>query len=71
MKKRFSFYSEISEVWRQKIPIGRAVEKAKKLSQESYNAAQEDRKRSNKLQSTWEKENKSCLDTENYRVDYR
>lgn len=50
---------------------GYVVESANKLSQESYNAAQEDRKRSHKLQSSWEKENKACLDSENYRIDYK
>lgn len=58
--------------FRDRSPVkGAVVENARKTSQESYNAAQEDRKRSNKLQSTWEKENNACLDSENYRVDYR
>lgn len=58
--------------FRDRSPVkGWAVENAHKTSQESYNAAQEDRRRSNQLQSTWEKENKACLNSNDYRVDYR
>ena len=41
----------------------------KERSTESYNEAQQDRKTSQELQSTWEKEHKQSLDKENYRVE--
>ncbi len=47
---------------------GTFVKAAKKTSNESYNAAQNDRKTSKALQPTWESEHNSCLDAENYRV---
>lgn len=42
----------------------------KNTSTESYQEAQQDRKTSEKLQATWEKENKQCLDKENYKVEH-
>lgn len=56
--------------FQQRSPImGTAVIQAKETSNESYKNAQKDRETSNALQSTWEKENKQCLDKENYRVE--
>jgi len=49
--------------------MGTAVKAAKETSQKSYEAAQQDKKTNEKLQSTWEKENQQCLDKENYRVE--
>lgn len=49
--------------------MGTAVIKAKETSNESYKNAQKDRETSNALQSTWEKENKQCLDKDNYRIE--
>lgn len=43
----------------------------KTASQEAYDASQESRRRSNQLRSTWEQENNACLNTNDYRVDYR
>lgn len=58
--------------FQQRSPImGTAVIKAKETSEKSYNDAQQDRQRSNQLQPTWEKENKQCLDGDNYRVTSR
>lgn len=48
--------------------MGKAVIQAKETSNKSYQEAQKDRKTSQQLQSTWEKENQQCLDGENYRV---
>ncbi len=48
--------------------MGTAVIKAKETSNNSYKEAQKDRETSKQLQSTWEKENKQCLDGSNYRV---
>ena len=48
--------------------MGTAVIQAKETSSKSYQAAQKDRKTSQQLQPTWEKENKQCLDKENYRI---
>jgi hypothetical protein len=49
--------------------MGTAVKGAKETSQKSYEDAQKDRKTSERLQSTWEKENQQCLDNSNYRVE--
>lgn len=48
--------------------MGWAVETAKETSNKSYKEAQKDRETSKQLQPTWEKENKQCLDANNYRV---
>lgn len=48
--------------------MGTAVKTAKETSNNSYREAQKDRETSKKLQPTWEKENKQCLDGSNYRV---
>lgn len=48
--------------------MGTAVKSAKEASNKSYQEAQKDRQTSQQLQPTWEKENKQCLDGENYRV---
>ena len=48
--------------------MGTAVIQAKETSNNSYKEAQMDRKTSIQLQPTWEKENKQCLDANNYRV---
>lgn len=48
--------------------MGTAVKTAKGTSNNSYREAQKDRETSKKLQPTWEKENKQCLDGNNYRV---
>lgn len=56
--------------FQQRSPImGTVVIKAKETSNESYKNAQKDRETSNALQSTWEKENKQCLDKDNYRIE--
>lgn len=48
--------------------MGTAVIQAKETSNNSYKEAQKDREVSKELQPTWEKENKQCLDANNYRV---
>ena len=56
--------------FQQRSPVmGTAVKAATETSTKSYNEAQKDRETSQKLQSTWEKENKQCLDNSNYRVE--
>ena len=50
--------------------MGTTVITAKETSNKSYQEAQKDRQTSQQLQSTWEKENKQCLDSENYRVTH-
>ncbi len=48
--------------------MGTVVKASKETSNKSYQEAQKDRETSKQLQSTWEKENKQCLDGSNYRV---
>ncbi len=48
--------------------MGRVVTGLEGLSNNSYQEAQKDRETSKRLQPTWEKENKQCLDGNNYRV---
>lgn len=48
--------------------MGTVVKAAKETSNNSYREAQKDRETSRQLQPTWEKENKQCLDGNNYRV---
>ncbi|MDO5314563.1 MAG: hypothetical protein Q4F82_00460 [bacterium] len=48
--------------------MGTVVKTAKETSNNSYREAQKDRETSRQLQPTWEKENKQCLDGNNYRV---
>ena len=49
--------------------MGTAVKAATETSTKSYNEAQKDRETNQKYQSTWEKENKQCLDNSSYRVE--
>lgn len=51
--------------------MGTAVKWADETSTKSYAEAQQDRKISQQLQSTWENENQQSLDAENYRVRSR
>lgn len=48
--------------------MGTGVKTFESRSKESYKSAQSERKTSEKLQSTWEKEHKACLDKDNYKV---
>lgn len=48
--------------------MGTVVKASKETSNKSYQEAQKDRETSKQLQPTWEKENKQCLDANNYRV---
>ena len=48
--------------------MGGVVTSFKESSNNSYKEAQKDRETSKQLQPTWEKENKQCLDGNNYRV---
>ena len=48
--------------------MGGVVKTMKTSSDNSYKEAQKDRETSKQLQPTWEKENKQCLDGNNYRV---
>lgn len=48
--------------------MGTAVKASKETSNKSYQEAQKDRETSKQLQPTWEKDNKQCLDANNYRV---
>lgn len=50
---------------------GIAVQVAAESSQKAYDAAQEKREKSQQLQSTWEKENNQCLNTNEYYVRER
>ncbi len=50
--------------------MGSVVKGAKETSNKSYQEAQKDRKTSQQLQPTWEKEHNQCLDSENYKVTH-
>lgn len=55
--------------FKQRSPVmGKVVTSFEGMSNNSYNEAQKDRETSRQLQPTWEKENKQCLDGNNYRV---
>jgi len=58
--------------FQQRSPVmGTAVRMFTRRSQESYDEAQQDRRTSESLQSTWEEENQQSLDRENRRVQLR
>lgn len=55
--------------FKDKAPIkGTAVILAQETSQAAYDAAQEERRKSEELQPIWEEENQACLNSEEYKV---